>query len=41
MLFLMNELAKKAEINILSAPIQQGRVPGRGIMGSDVWVYKK
>ena len=40
-LFLISELANKAEINILSAgDTARPWVPGRGIMGNDVVVYK-
>ena len=41
MLFLTSELANKAEITILSArDTTRAWVPGRGIMGMDVGVYK-
>ena len=41
MLFLTSELANKAEITILSArDTTRAWVPGRGIMGSNVGVYK-
>ena len=41
MLFLTSELANKAEITILSArDTTRAWVPGRGIMGRDVEVYK-
>ena len=40
-LFLTSELANKAEIYILSArDTTRAWVPGRGIMGNDVRVYK-
>ena len=42
MIFLMSELANKAEIAILSArDTTRAWVPGRGIMGRNVGVYKK
>ena len=42
MIFLTSELANKAEIAILSArDTTRAWVPGRGIMGRNVWVYKK
>ena len=41
MLFLTSELANKAEITILSArDTTRAWVPGRGIMGWDVGIYK-
>ena len=41
MLFLTSDLANKAEITILSArDTTRAWVPGRGIMGYDVRVYK-
>ena len=41
MLFRTSELANKAEITILSArDTTRAWVPGRGIMGRDVGVYK-
>ena len=41
MLFLTSELAHKAEITILSAQdTARAWVPGRGIMGNDLGVYK-
>ena len=41
MLFLTSELANKAEITILSArDTTRPWVPGRGIIGRDVGVYK-
>ena len=41
LLFLMSELANKAEINILLAQdTKRAWVPGWGIMGSHVGVYK-
>ena len=41
MLFLTSELANEAEITILSArDTTRAWVPGRGIMGRDVGVYK-
>ena len=41
MLFLTSELANKAEITILSArDTTRAWVPGRGILGRDVGVYK-
>ena len=41
MLFLTNELANKAEIAILSArDTTRAWVPGRGIMGRNIGVYK-
>ena len=40
-LFLTSELANKAEIYILSAlDTTRAWVPGRGVMGNDVRVYK-
>ena len=42
MIFLTSELANKAEIAILSArDTTRAWVPGRGIMGRNVGVYKK
>ena len=42
MIFLTSELANKAEIAILSVrDTTRARVPGRGIMGRNVGVYKK
>ena len=41
MLFLTSELANEAEITILSArDTTRAWVPGRGVMGRDVGVYK-
>ena len=42
MIFLPSELANKAEIAILSArDTTRAWVPGRGVMGRNVGVYKK